>query len=179
MTKCSRCGGVYRKQEAARTIRYPRHKATVNVESYVCVGCGDEFVTTEQMEVAYRRAAAQIRDSKGLLSAEDISAIARQYNVSLGLLGRLIGLKPEVVSRWSVGVAIQGRLADKFLRVVRQVPGVMEFLAADLDMPAQRRTEAPAPHWESGGPSRRIDTTTPLRSAMGAEPERVPVGQAS
>lgn len=159
MSKCSRCEGVYQLVREPHTIKFNGgREATVEVELFRCDACDDSFFTLEQADAARFLASKAVRRKEGLLMPEDITALRQRFGLSQVLLQRLLGKGKKTVVRWESGADFQGKLADKFLRVIRRFPAVMEFLAELEDVELPQRS--------GPGEARKSDLHAPERDGM-------------
>ncbi len=146
--KCPRCGGQYETRVEPREVDFGgSRKATVQAEFYRCARCGDTFFTMEQADAVRLRASKEIRRREGLLMPEEIAHIRRRFGLSQDLFQKLIGKGKKTVVRWEAGSVFQSRLADKFLRVIRRFPFIMEYLAEaeEVDLPPPPQPIPPLP----------------------------------
>jgi len=82
------------------------------------------------MDDAQRAASNQIREEDGLLLPGDILDIRSRYSLSQADLERVLGVGPKTVVRWERGTVFQNKATDTLLRVLREFPEVVGFLAA-------------------------------------------------
>jgi putative zinc finger/helix-turn-helix YgiT family protein len=68
------------------------------------------------------------RGKHGLLSADEIRAIRERFGLTQADLARLLRLGANTVSRWESGRNVQTAAMDILLRMVRDLPGSIEFL---------------------------------------------------
>ena len=73
-------------------------------------------------------AIAIYRRKHGLLSADEIRAIRDQFNLTQADLARLLRLGANTVSRWESGRNVQTAAMDILLRMIRDLPGSIEYL---------------------------------------------------
>ncbi len=66
--------------------------------------------------------------SSGLLSAEDIRAIRERFELNQPDLARLLRLGANTVSLWESGRNVQTGAMDTLLRLVRDLPGSIDYL---------------------------------------------------
>ena len=74
------------------------------------------------------RAAELYRSSHSLLSAAEIRALRRSRNLTQAQLAALLQLGLNTVSRWESGRNVQSGAMDILLKVLRDVPGALEYL---------------------------------------------------
>jgi putative zinc finger/helix-turn-helix YgiT family protein len=68
------------------------------------------------------------RKKHGLLSAEEIRALRERLDLTQADLARLLRLGANTVSRWESGRNVQTAAMDILLRIVRDLPGSVEYL---------------------------------------------------
>jgi len=101
-------------------------------------------------------AIAIYRRKHGLLSADQIRTIHDQFNLTQIELARLLRLGANTVSRWESGRNVQTAAMDILLRMIRDLPGSIEYCAStrrEIGLsPAAIAQLLPAmvPSWESG-----------------------------
>lgn len=138
MNTCNRCGGLYEKRIAPRTVRFDsRRSALVDAEFYQCSQCGDSYFTLEQADAARRLASEAIRRQEGLLLAGEITALRKGLGMSQDAFQHLLGKGKKTVVRWEAGAVFQSKTADRLMRLIRDVEGAAEYLAdlSGIDLP--------------------------------------------
>jgi putative zinc finger/helix-turn-helix YgiT family protein len=68
------------------------------------------------------------RGKYGLLTAEDIRSLRERFGLTQTELARLLRLGQNTLSRWEAGRNVQTAAMDVLLRVLRDVPGGLEYL---------------------------------------------------
>jgi putative zinc finger/helix-turn-helix YgiT family protein len=68
------------------------------------------------------------RGKYGLLTAEDIRSLRERFGLTQAELARLLRLGQNTLSRWEAGRHVQTAAMDVLLRVLRDVPGGLEYL---------------------------------------------------
>jgi DNA-binding transcriptional regulator YiaG len=63
-----------------------------------------------------------------LLSAEEIRALRERFDLTQADLARLLRLGANTVSRWESGRNVQTGAMDILLRLIRDLPGSLEYL---------------------------------------------------
>jgi putative zinc finger/helix-turn-helix YgiT family protein len=93
-----------------------------------CPRCGETVLARDQIE-ALRLGAFQVyRRNHGLLSAAEIRSIRERHGLSQGELARLLRLGANTVSRWEAGRNVQSAAMDVLLRLIRDLPGSLDYL---------------------------------------------------
>jgi putative zinc finger/helix-turn-helix YgiT family protein len=75
-------------------------------------------------------AIAIYRKKHGLLSADEIRAIRERFNLTQAELALLLRLEANTVSRWESGRNVQTAAMDILVRMIRDLPGSIEYLRA-------------------------------------------------
>ena len=73
-------------------------------------------------------AIAVYRKKHGLLTADAIRAIRERYGLTQGELARLLHLGGNTISRWESGRNVQTAAMDVLLRLLRDLPGSLDYL---------------------------------------------------
>ena len=68
------------------------------------------------------------RRTHGLLSADEIRAIRARFKLNQANLARLLRLGANTVSRWESGRNVQTAAMDLLLRLIRDLPGSIDYL---------------------------------------------------
>jgi putative zinc finger/helix-turn-helix YgiT family protein len=68
------------------------------------------------------------RRKHNLLSADDLRAIREHFGLTQAELARLLRLGANTVSRWESGRNVQTGAMDMLLRLIRDVPGSIDYL---------------------------------------------------
>lgn len=73
-------------------------------------------------------AIAIYRKGHGLLSADEIRTIRERFDLTQADLAHLLRLGANTVSRWESGRNVQTAAMDILLRLIRDVPGSIDYL---------------------------------------------------
>jgi putative zinc finger/helix-turn-helix YgiT family protein len=68
------------------------------------------------------------RQKHGLLSADEIRAIRERFHLTQAQFAQLLRLGTNTLSRWESGRNVQTEAMDTLVRLVRDVPGTIEYL---------------------------------------------------
>ena len=71
---------------------------------------------------------AVYRKKHGLLSADGIRALRERFELTQGELARLLHLGANTISRWEAGRNVQTAAMDVLLRLIRDLPGSLDYL---------------------------------------------------
>ena len=93
-----------------------------------CSKCGEVVLGFVEAKRLHEDAIANYRKKHGLLSADDIRALRRHFRLTRGGLARLLRLGANTVSRWESGRNVQTAAMDTLLRLLRDVPGSVDYL---------------------------------------------------
>ena len=102
--------------------------SVANVPYMRCPACREVVLRLADARWLDREAIARYRGKRGLLSAEEIRALRERAGLTQGELARLLGLGPNTLSRWEAGRNAQTAAMDILLRLVRDVPGSLNYL---------------------------------------------------
>lgn len=128
---CPACGTAM--HEKRGTLRLPVNGENIAVRSaahLACAECGEIVLRYKDSKRLSEDAVAIYRQKHGLLSAEEIRAIRDAHHLTQGELARLLRLGANTVSRWESGRNVQNGSMDILLRLIRDVPGSLEYLRA-------------------------------------------------
>ena len=90
--------------------------------------CGEVVLRFQDSKRLDEDAIAIYRRKHGLLSADEIRAIRERFNLTQVDLAHLLRLGPNTVSRWESGRNVQTAAMDILLRMIRDLPGSIEYL---------------------------------------------------
>jgi putative zinc finger/helix-turn-helix YgiT family protein len=118
------------------TERRGRLRIPVNGEETVvpsashlrCPQCGEVVLRFEDARRLNTDAIAIYRRKHGLLSADDIRGIRGRFRLTQRELARLLRLGANTISRWEAGRNVQTEAMDVLLRLIRDVPGSLDYL---------------------------------------------------
>ncbi len=119
---CPACGERAEPVTRPRDVAVGRWSAVVDDEFCVCASCGEEFYLPGQVQSTLERAAASIREHKGLISPDRIRALRARYGLTQEQLERLLGVAPKMVVRWERGTVLPALAASRFLEVLESMP---------------------------------------------------------
>lgn len=126
---CPSCGtGMVQKRAA---LRLPVNGEDVSIPSALhlsCPKCGEIVLRFQDAKRLHEDAIAIYRKKHGLLSAYEIRAIRERYGLTQTDLARLLRLGANTVSRWESGRNVQTAAMDILLRLIRDLPGSIEYL---------------------------------------------------
>ncbi len=114
-----------------RTLRISVNGESVAVPSiphHSCPACGEVVLGFEEGQRLAAEAFARYRLEHGLLSADEIRALRESLGLTQAELARLLRLGANTISRWESGRNVQTGAMDVLLRMIRDVPGTIEYL---------------------------------------------------
>ena len=68
------------------------------------------------------------REEYGLLSSDEIRSLRERLHLTQGALAKLLHLGANTISRWEAGRNVQTAAMDMFLRLIRDLPGSIQYL---------------------------------------------------
>jgi putative zinc finger/helix-turn-helix YgiT family protein len=93
-----------------------------------CPECGEIVLRLDEARQLRERAVESYRQQHGLLTAEEIRAIRERLGLTQVELARLLRLGGNTLSRWESGRKVQTAALDVLLRLIRDLPGSVEYL---------------------------------------------------
>lgn len=126
---CPSCGTMM-KQTRSR-LRLPVNGEEIIVPSashLKCSKCSEVVLRFLEAKRLHEDAIAIYRKKHGLLSADQIRAIREQFGLTQADLARLLRLGANSVSRWESGRNVQTAAMDILLRLIRDLPGSIDYL---------------------------------------------------
>ena len=128
---CPTCGTMMR--EARGTLHTPVNGVDVavpDVPHFRCPKCREQVLTYTHARRFEEDAIALYRKKYRLLSGDEIRAIREHHNLTQAELARLLRLGPNTISRWESGRNVQTGALDVLLRLIRDLPGSLDYLRA-------------------------------------------------
>lgn len=126
---CPACGAIMK--EARGRLKLPINGEEVAVPSashLKCAKCGEIVLRLREAKRLHEDACEVYRRKHGLLSAMEIRALRERFELTQGALARLLRLGANTVSRWESGRNVQTAAMDILLRLIRDVPGSIDYL---------------------------------------------------
>jgi putative zinc finger/helix-turn-helix YgiT family protein len=117
--------------ERRGTLRLPVNGEEIAVPAAVhlsCPKCQETVLRYEDARRLSQDAIAIYRRRHGLLSADEIRAIRERFDLTQTELGRLLRLGANTLSRWESGRNVQTEAMDTLLRLIRDLPGTVDYL---------------------------------------------------
>lgn len=129
MDGCPTCGTTM--VEKRKTLRLPVNGEEIAVPSSAhlrCPSCGEILLRFQDSKRLSEDAIAIYRKKHGLLSADEIRAVREGFGLTQAGLARLLRLGTNTISRWESGRNVQTAAMDILLRLIRDLPGSIDFL---------------------------------------------------
>src|SRR5712692_5616447 len=126
---CPACGTMMRERRG--TLHLPVNGDEVAVPSAAhlgCPNCGEIVLRFQDAKRLGEDAIAIYRKKHALLSADDIRGIRERFHLTQAELARLLRLGANTVSRWESARNVQTASMDMLLRMIRDVPGTVDYL---------------------------------------------------
>ncbi len=126
---CPMCGTMMRRTQEALTSSVNGEEVRVpNISHLRCPKCGEGLFSLQEAE-ALRLGAFEIyRKKYRLLSADEIRAVREHHGLTQAELAQLLRLGGNTLSRWEAGRNVQSAAMDVLLRLIRDLPGSLEYL---------------------------------------------------
>ncbi len=93
-----------------------------------CPKCGEIILRFQDSKRLHEDAIAIYRKKHELLSADDLRAIRERFSLTQADLAHLLRLGANTVSRWESGRNVQTAAMDMLLRLIRDLPGSIDYL---------------------------------------------------
>lgn len=126
--RCLKCGTVMR-EKSGRLATVENGEVLVPKSPHLaCPKCGEVILRLDEARLLERRGQEIYRAKYGLLSAQEIRAIRERHGLAQGALAKLLRLGSNTISRWEAGRNVQTAAMDVLLRLIRDVPGSLDYL---------------------------------------------------
>lgn len=126
---CPVCGT--RMLERRGVLRLPVNGEEITVPAAThlrCPKCHEVVLRFQDAKRLGEDAIAIYRKKHGLLSADAIRALREHFGLTQADLARLLRLGANTVSRWEAGRNVQTAAMDMLLRLLRDLPGGIEYV---------------------------------------------------
>jgi putative zinc finger/helix-turn-helix YgiT family protein len=117
--------------EKRGTLRLPVNGEEIAVPSaahFGCPKCGEIVLRYRDSRRLGEDAVTIYRKKHGLLSADEIRALRERFDLTQADLAHLLRLGANTVSRWESGRNVQTAAMDILLRLIRDLPGSVDYL---------------------------------------------------
>jgi len=93
-----------------------------------CPRCREVVLRFDDARRLRQQALEIYRRKYGLLSADEIRSLRERVGLTQVMMARLLRLGGNTISRWEAGRNVQTGAMDILLRMIRDVPGALEYL---------------------------------------------------
>ena len=93
-----------------------------------CPKCREVVLRFNDARRLRQRALEIYRVTYGLLTADEIRSIRERHGLTQAEMARLLRLGGNTISRWEAGRNVQTASMDMLLRMIRDVPGSLDYL---------------------------------------------------
>ncbi len=126
---CPSCGTIMKEKRGSLPVNVNGEEVIVSGASHLrCPKCHEVVLRFQEAKRLHEDATALYRREHGLLSADDLRAIRDRFGLKQADLARLLRLGANTVSRWESGRNVQTAAMDMLLRLIRDLPGSIEYL---------------------------------------------------
>jgi putative zinc finger/helix-turn-helix YgiT family protein len=98
------------------------------VPHFKCPKCGEQVLTFTQARRFEEDAIGLYRRKYHLLSSDEIRAVRERNRLTQAELAKLLRLGANTISRWEADRKLQTAALDVLLRLIRDLPGSVEYL---------------------------------------------------
>jgi putative zinc finger/helix-turn-helix YgiT family protein len=126
---CPVCGTLMKEKRGKLSFPVNGDEIRVpDITHLLCPRGHDPILRVDDARHLRERAIDLYRDKYGLLTADEIRSLRERFGVTQAELARLLRLGQNTLSRWEAGRNVQTAAMDVLLRVLRDVPGGLEYL---------------------------------------------------
>ena len=126
---CPECGSLMKEKKGRLTLPVNGEEIVVAGSPHLsCPKCHEVVLRFDDARRLRQRALEMYRQTYGLLSADEIRSLRERFGLTQGELARLLRLGANTISRWEAGRNVQTASMDMLLRVIRDLPGSLDYL---------------------------------------------------
>lgn len=126
---CPRCGSEMKETAGRLPFLVNGEEIAVSNASHLhCRKCGEVVLRLDETRQLRERALALYREKYELLAGDEIRRLRERLGLTQGQLAELLRLGVNTISRWESGRNVQTAAMDVLLRLVRDLPGSIEYL---------------------------------------------------
>jgi putative zinc finger/helix-turn-helix YgiT family protein len=103
-----------------------------NATHLACPKCREVMLRFDDARRLRRHALEIYRTKYGLLAADEIRSIRERHDLTQGQMARLLRLGSNTISRWEAGRNVQTASMDVLVRMIRDVPGSLDYLRKNV-----------------------------------------------
>ena len=143
--ECSLCGGTIRLVQEPVSVRVGERAVIVDFSHRKCDSCGETFHRPEELRALRQKAAATLRQEEGLLTPDEQRDLRMALGISQTAMDDLIHAGRKTTARWEAGTVCQSGAADTLLRILKDVPEAVAYLARFRRIPVSPAVRTPPP----------------------------------
>ena len=126
---CPECGAPMKEKRGRLKLPVNGEEITVTDATHLsCPKCHEVVLRFGAARRLRQRALEIYRGKYGLLSADEIRSIRERFGLTQAELARLLRLGGNTISRWEAGRNVQTASMDMLLRIIRDLPGSLDYL---------------------------------------------------
>lgn len=126
---CPACGTMMKDKRGRLTFSVNGEDVRVaDARHLACPKCREVVLRMDDARHLRERAIDLYREKYGLLTAAEIRALRARFHLTQAQLAHLLRLGPNTLSRWEAGRMVQTAAMDVLLRLLRDLPGGIEYL---------------------------------------------------
>ncbi len=126
---CPECGGPMREKRGRLKLPVNGEEIAVPEATHLgCPKCHEVVLRFDDARRLRQRALEIYRGKYGLLTADEIRSVRERYGLTQAELARLLRLGGNTISRWEAGRNVQSASMDMLLRMIRDLPGSLDYL---------------------------------------------------
>jgi len=126
---CPECGSPMSEKKGRLKLPVNGEEIAVAGSPHMsCPKCHEVVLRLDDARKLRQRALEMYRQMYGLLSADEIRSIRERFGLTQAELARLLRLGANTISRWEAGRNVQTASMDMLLRVIRDLPGSLDYL---------------------------------------------------
>ena len=130
---CPECGTPMREKQSSLKFPVNGEEMTVPGSPHLsCPKCHEVALRFDDARKLRHRALEIYRQKYGLLSADEIRSVRERFGLTQADLARLLRLGANTISRWEAARNVQAASLDVLLRIIRDLPGSVDYLRAHV-----------------------------------------------
>jgi len=128
---CPTCGTIMKEQRSSLSTAVNGEEVVVPDASHLrCPKCREVVLRLDEVRHLNQAGLDIYRRKYGLLSSGEIRSFRERLGLTQVELGRLLRLGSNTISRWESGRNVQTAAMDVLLRLIRDLPGSLDYLRA-------------------------------------------------
>jgi len=126
---CPECGMTMKEKRGRLKLPVNGEEITVPGATHLsCPKCREIVLRFDDARRLRQRALEIYRATYGLLTADEIRSIRERHGLTQAEMARLLRLGGNTISRWEAGRNVQTASMDMLLRMIRDLPGSLDYL---------------------------------------------------